>query len=77
MILELINVAKSYDVPGGAESNYVLKDVTFQVTAGESVAIIGPSGSGKSTLLNIIGTLDSPTAGRVLLENTDLSQLND
>lgn len=76
-ILELINVAKSYDFPSGAESNYVLKNVTLRVTAGESVAIVGPSGSGKSTLLNIIGTLDSPTAGSVLLEGKNLSQFND
>ena len=77
VMLELINVAKSYAFPNGAESHYVLKDVTLQVTAGESVSIIGPSGSGKSTLLNIIGTLDFPTAGRVLLDGKNLSEFND
>jgi ABC-type lipoprotein export system ATPase subunit len=77
VILELINVAKCYNIPGETESHYVLKDVTLQVMAGESVAIVGPSGSGKSTLLNIIGTLDRPTAGSVLLEGKDLSQFND
>ena len=76
-ILELINVSKSYDFPGGAATHYVLKDVTLKVTAGESVAIVGPSGSGKSTLLNIIGTLDGPTAGHVLLEERDLSKFDD
>ncbi len=76
-ILELINIAKSYDFPGGAEPHYVLKDATLRVTEGESISIVGPSGSGKSTLLNIIGTLDTPTSGLILLEGIDLSQLND
>ncbi|HIE30601.1 TPA: ABC transporter ATP-binding protein [Candidatus Poribacteria bacterium] len=77
VILELINIAKCYDFPDVTETHYVLRDVTLQVTAGESVAIVGPSGSGKSTLLNIIGTLDSPTSGRVLLEGEDFSKFND
>jgi ABC-type lipoprotein export system ATPase subunit len=76
-MLELTNVAKCYDSPNGAEARQVLKDVTLRVAAGESVAIVGPSGSGKSTLLNIIGTLDRPTSGHVLLEGQDLSQLDD
>lgn len=77
MLLELTNIAKRYDLPGGADSPYVLRDVTLQVALGESVAIIGPSGSGKSTLLNIIGTLDRPTSGRVLLEGRNISQLGE
>lgn len=78
MLLELINVAKRYDMPNGAtNAPYVLKDVTLRVDSSESVAITGPSGSGKSTLLNIIGALDRPTDGRVLLDGRDLSQLKD
>jgi ABC-type lipoprotein export system ATPase subunit len=61
-----------------AESTiHVLNGISFDVTRGESVAIVGPSGSGKSTLLNIIGTLDSPSRGKVFLENRDLSILDE
>jgi lipoprotein-releasing system ATP-binding protein len=55
----------------------ILKDVTLQIARGESVAIVGPSGSGKSTLLNIIGTLDRPTSGEVLLDGNDLAKLDE
>lgn len=75
MLLELADIAKRYNTPDGTDASYVLKDVTLQIAAGESVAIIGPSGSGKSTLLNIIGALDYPTSGRVLLNGRDISQL--
>lgn len=77
MLLELKNVSKHYDLSSGDATPYVLRDVTLRVKSGESVAITGPSGSGKSTLLNIIGALDHPTDGSVLLEGRDLSQLND
>ena len=51
--------------------------MTLKVAAGEFLAIMGPSGCGKSTLLNLIGGLDRPSRGRVLLDGTDLSQIND
>jgi len=74
MIVELAGVTKSYGSPGGAETR-VLRGVDCKVAAGESVAIVGPSGCGKSTLLNIIGTLDRPTSGRVILDGRDVSEL--
>ena len=73
-ILELTGVAKSYASPEGVETQ-VLKGVDFSLSKGESVAIVGPSGCGKSTLLNIIGTLDRPTAGKVVLDGADLGAL--
>jgi lipoprotein-releasing system ATP-binding protein len=76
-MLELVNVAKSYEWPGDAGTVHVLKDITLQVGKGQAVAIVGPSGSGKSTLLNIIGVLDRPTSGRVLLDGRDLALLDE
>jgi putative ABC transport system ATP-binding protein len=54
-----------------------LRGVTFQIEQGELVSILGPSGSGKSTLLNMIGALDRPTSGTLLIEGVDASTLND
>ncbi|MBN2137781.1 MAG: ABC transporter ATP-binding protein [Sedimentisphaerales bacterium] len=76
-MLELVDVSKSYESPGGAEPLSVLKGITFKLEKGESVAVVGPSGSGKSTLLNIIGGLDRPSTGRVLFEGRDLAELDD
>ena len=75
-LLMLSNVGKTY-VSGSGSSLEVLKDVNFQMNAGQSAAIVGPSGSGKSTLLNIIGTLDFPSSGRVIFDSLDLSILNE
>jgi ABC-type lipoprotein export system ATPase subunit len=70
-------VAKSYQSVLDGPAVSVLDGIDFEIQPGESAAIIGPSGSGKSTLLNIIGTLDRPTRGQVLLEGQDLAQLDE
>ncbi len=75
MLLELDNITKSYTSPGGVVENPVLKGISLHLAAGETLAVAGPSGSGKSTLLNIIGTLDRPSSGRVLLAGRDLAEL--
>ena len=61
----------------GDTTTKVLKDISLQVMQGEFVSIMGPSGSGKSTLLYILGGLDAPTSGHVLLDGTDISQFGD
>ncbi len=75
-LLALERVGKTYPAADGG-GLAVLKDISLAVRPGESVAIVGPSGSGKSTLLNIMGALDAPTAGRVLLEGRDLAGLDE
>ncbi len=69
------NVSKSYG--GGPQAVTALADVSFRVSAGEFVSIMGPSGSGKSTLLNLIAGLDTPSRGRVLVGGEDLAALSD
>ncbi|MEA3224744.1 MAG: ABC transporter ATP-binding protein [Planctomycetota bacterium] len=76
-MLELVHVAKTYPSPGDEEGACVLKDIDLKVDKGKSLVIVGPSGSGKSTLLNIIGALDRPTQGRVLLDGKDLAGLDE
>jgi len=75
-LLELRNVCKSYRSDGGGTVD-VLKNVNHTMARGETLAILGPSGCGKSTLLNLIGTLDQPTSGQVLLEGVDLQTLDE
>jgi len=61
----------------GESTLRVLNNVNLQIKEGEFMAVMGPSGSGKSTLLNMIGALDKPTSGKVLIRGTDLSTLDD
>lgn len=77
MLLALENVWKAFPSPAGGPVLDVLQGVELHVEAGDFVSIVGPSGSGKSTLLNLIGALDHPTAGRVLLDGHDLAGLSD
>lgn len=74
-IIETKELVKEY--PQGDTALRVLDNVNFTVTEGEFMAVMGPSGSGKSTLLNMIGALDKPTSGKVLIKGTDLSTLDD
>lgn len=76
-MLELIDVVKDYPSPTGGEGLKVLSGISLKVEKGDSLAVVGPSGSGKSTLLNIIGGLDRPTSGKVLLDGSDLATLSD
>lgn len=67
--LSVQNVSKSFQT--AAEPLHVLRDVTFELSGGDSLAIVGPSGSGKSTLLQILGTLDRPDDGAVQVDGDD------
>ncbi len=74
-ILDVKHLSKIYGK--GDTMVKALDDVSFSVEQGEFVAIIGPSGSGKSTLLHILGGVDVPTSGSVVINNTDISTLNE
>ncbi len=74
-ILEINSLCKTYG--NGETSVKALDNVSFSVEKGEFVAIIGPSGSGKSTLLHILGGVDTPTSGSVVIDGTDISQLDE
>lgn len=74
-LLEVKKICKTYG--SGENAVKALKDVSFSVPKGEYVAIVGESGSGKSTLLNMIGALDTPASGKVLIDGKDIFAMND
>ena len=74
-LLEVKNISKTYG--SGEAAVEALKNVSFSVEKGEFLAIVGESGSGKSTLLNMIGALDSPTSGKVIIDGKDIMAMKD
>jgi len=75
VVLQTTNLKREYRI--GREPVHALDAVNIEIHQGEFVAIMGPSGSGKSTLLNLLGGLDQPTSGKVILDGHDLSEYNE
>ena len=73
--LQAIHLNKVFDSSAGRVA--ALQDINFEIKKGEFVSIVGPSGSGKSTLLNLIGALDKPTSGKVIINGVDIFSLSD
>src|SRR5436189_3841051 len=74
-LIRLHNISRRYQM--GTETIHALREVSLEIQRGEYVAIMGPSGSGKSTLMNLIGCLDTPTAGEYELNGVQVSQMDD
>lgn len=72
-VLQLEKISKTYTL--GKRSVPALSNLSLTVTAGEFVAIMGPSGSGKTTLLNVIGCIDKPTGGQILIDGVDVTNM--
>jgi len=77
MLAELIQISKYYQQPGAGNQNLVLDKVCLSIRENETIAIVGPSGSGKSTLLNLLGTLDRPSSGKIILNGFDAGEMKD
>ncbi len=70
-LIELTDVTKRYQV--GEQEIYALNGIDLSIEQGEYAAIIGPSGSGKSTLMHLLGCLDTPSSGRMMIDGIDVS----
>jgi len=75
VVMDVRDITKS--LPLGRERIEILRGISFQITGGEFVSIVGPSGSGKSTLLGIIAGLDNPTSGQVLIDGVDITTMSE
>ena len=75
IVMDVRDITKS--LPLGRERIDILKGISFSITSGEFVSIVGPSGSGKSTLLGIIAGLDNPTTGQVLIDGVDITRMSE
>lgn len=76
MLAELQHNTKYYEQPGTSIRNLVLDDISLKIENNERIAIVGPSGSGKSTLLNILGSLDKPSSGKIIIGGSPIDQMN-
>lgn len=74
-MIQLTNVTRKYTT--GEVDFYALKNISLEISTGELVVILGPSGSGKSTLLNLIGGIDKPDGGSILVDHHDLTQMDE
>ena len=74
-LIKVKNLKKQFQI--GSETVNAIKDISFDVNAGEFISIMGPSGSGKTTLMNIIGCLDTPTSGEYHLDDNEVNLLDD
>jgi len=74
-VIKIRNIIRDFKL--GSETVHVLKGIDLDIERGDYIAIMGPSGSGKSTLMNILGCLDTPTAGTYILNGNDVSQMQD
>ena len=77
VVISVKNIVKTYNDKHSKLAVKALEDVSFDISEGEFTAIVGPSGSGKTTLLNLLGGLDYPTSGKVMIGLTDITHLEE
>ena len=75
LAIETVDLKKSYKM--GFVTVYALRGVNLRMRHGEIISVVGPSGSGKSTLLNMLGALDTPTSGKILIDGVDISRMGE